>query len=81
MITTIKFRAKKELKRILFEENEEYFIVSTKIAFDDELINIVKYWIPYIKIISPLYLQEKFTNILEDYLITTHPRNNKCNTS
>ena len=67
-------------KRIL-EQNNEYFIISTKVSYDDEILKVVKYWIPYIKIISPLYLQEKFTNILEDYLKTTHPRNNKCNTS
>ncbi len=67
-------------KRIL-EQNNEYFIISTKVSYDDDILKVVKYWIPYIKIISPLYLQEKFTNILEDYLKTTHPRNNKCNTS
>lgn len=67
-------------KRIL-EQNNEYFTISTKVSYDDEILKVVKYWIPYIKIISPLYLQEKFTNILEDYLKTTHPRNNKCNTS
>lgn len=67
-------------KQIL-EEKENYFIVSTKVSYDDEILKVVKYWIPYIKIISPLYLQEKFTNILKDYLKTTQPCNEECNTS
>ena len=41
------FLRKKVLSNIkMLEENEEYFIVSTKIAFDDEILNLVKYWIP-----------------------------------
>lgn len=67
-------------KQIL-EQNNKYFKISTKVSYDDEILKVVKYWIPYIKIISPLYLQDKFTNILEDYLKTTRPRNKKCNTS
>ena len=58
---------------ITVEENEEYFIVSTKIAFDDELINIVKYWIPYIQIISPSELIKKMNNILNNYIKLTQP--------
>ncbi|MEY4504031.1 MAG: hypothetical protein RL154_323, partial [Pseudomonadota bacterium] len=43
-------------------------IVQTKIAFEDEILNIVKYWIPYIKIKSPIYLQEKLHNVLKEYM-------------
>lgn len=57
-------------KQIL-EQKENHFTVSTKVSYDDEILKVVKYWIPYIRIISPLYLQEKFTNILKDYLKTT----------
>ena len=67
-------------KQIL-EQNDNYFTISTKVSYDDEILKVVKYWIPYIKIISPLYLQEKFTNILEDYIKTTQPLNKECNTS
>ena len=67
-------------KQIL-EQNDNYFTISTKVSYDDEILKVVKYWIPYIKIISPLYLQEKFTNILEDYIKTTQPRSKECNTS
>ncbi len=67
-------------KQIL-EEKDNCFTISTKVSYDDEILKVVKYWIPYIKIISPLYLQEKFTNILQDYLKTTQPCNEECNTS
>ena len=67
-------------KQIL-EQKENYFTVSTKVSYDDEILRVVKYWMPYIKIVSPLYLQEKFNNILEDYLKTTQPCNEECNSS
>ena len=54
-------------KQIL-EQKENYFTVSTKVSYDDEILRVVKYWMPYIKIVFPLYLREKFNNILEDYL-------------
>ena len=54
-------------KQIL-EQKENHFIVSTKVSYDDEILRVVKYWMPYIKIVFPLYLREKFNNILEDYL-------------
>lgn len=59
-------------KKIL-EQDEHKLIISTQIAYDDEIIHLVKYWIPYIKIVSPLYLQEKLSNVLEGYLKTTQP--------
>jgi predicted DNA-binding transcriptional regulator YafY len=67
-------------KQIL-EQKDNSFTISTKVSYDDEILKVVKYWMPYIKIVSPLYLKEKFNNILKDYLKTTQPRNEKCNTS
>lgn len=61
-------RKKILLNMEIIEENEEYFVVSTKIAFDDEILNIVKYWIPYIRIISPIELSEKLNAILSAYI-------------
>ena len=62
----------------IIEETNEYFIVSTKIAFDDEIINLVKYWIPYIEIISPNDLSEKLNNILNSYIKRTQPVQSQC---
>ena len=67
-------------KQIL-EQKENHFIVSTKVSYDDEILRVVKYWMPYIKIVSPVYLKKKFNNILEDYLKTTQPCNEECNSS
>ncbi|EFU69574.1 transcription regulator [Aliarcobacter butzleri JV22] len=71
------FLRKKVLSNMkIIEETSEYFIVSTKIAFDDEIINLVKYWIPYIEIISPNDLSEKLNNILNSYIKRTQPVHN-----
>jgi predicted DNA-binding transcriptional regulator YafY len=53
----------------IIEQNENYFIISTQVSYDDEIIKLVKYWIPYIKIIKPEYLKEKLTTTLKEYLI------------
>ena len=37
-------------------------------AFDDELLNIIKAWIPYMKIIEPKELDIKLKNILKNYI-------------
>jgi predicted DNA-binding transcriptional regulator YafY len=73
------FLRKKVLSNMkILEETTEYFIVSTKISFDDEIINIVKYWIPYIQIISPTDLAEKLNNILNGYIKRTQPVQSQC---
>jgi predicted DNA-binding transcriptional regulator YafY len=52
----------------IVEQNDEYFTISTNVSYDDEILRLVKYWIPYIKIVSPQYLKEKLNEILKDYL-------------
>lgn len=52
----------------IIEENEDYFIICTKVSYDDEILKLVKYWIPYIKIVEPKYLKEKMNTILYKYL-------------
>ncbi len=46
----------------------KYFVVSTNVSFDDEILNIVKQWIPYIEILKPFELQEKLEDVLKKYL-------------
>ncbi|MGB2553885.1 WYL domain-containing protein, partial [Campylobacter sp. MOP51] len=53
--------------KIIFED-ETSITISTKVAYDDEILRVVKYWIPFIKIVSPVRLKEKFENILKKYL-------------
>lgn len=42
--------------------------IYTKVAYDEEILSVVKYWIPHIKILSPLYLEEKLEKTLKTYL-------------
>lgn len=53
----------------IIEENDDYFTVLTYISYDDEILKLIKYWIPYIKIVEPLYLKEKLNNILQEYIL------------
>ena len=53
---------------IVKELAEGGLLVSTKVAFDEEILKIVRYWIPHVKIISPVHLQEKLEDILKKYL-------------
>lgn len=43
-------------------------LVSTKVAFDEEILKLVRYWIPNIEIVSPDYLQDKLEDSLKEYL-------------
>lgn len=43
-------------------------LVSTKVAFDEEILRLVRYWIPNVKIVSPTDLQDKLENELRKYL-------------
>ena len=43
-------------------------LVSTKVAFDEEILKLVRYWVPNVKIVSPIYLQEKLEDGLKEYL-------------
>lgn len=64
------FLRKKVLSNMkIIDQTNEYFIVSTNVAFDDEILNIVKQWIPYIRIVSPFELQNKLQDTLKNYLL------------
>ena len=63
------FLRKKVLSNMKIVDNtDEYFVVSTNISFDDEILNIVKQWIPYIEILKPIELQVKLEDALKNYL-------------
>ena len=63
------FLRKKVLSNMkIIDNTDEYFVVSTNVSFDDEILNIVKQWIPYMEIVKPIELQEKLEDILKKYL-------------
>jgi predicted DNA-binding transcriptional regulator YafY len=62
-----------ERKKILpnqkiIKKEEHYTIVSCSVSFEDEIIRIAQYWIPYITIVEPSHLQTKFKTILQQFL-------------
>jgi len=52
----------------VLEHSDEVLILTTQIAYEEEILKIVRYWIPHIKIKSPLDLQEKVERSLKNYL-------------
>ncbi|MEA2050414.1 MAG: WYL domain-containing protein [Campylobacterota bacterium] len=55
--------------QIIIKELEDGdLLVSTGVTFDEEILKIVRYWIPNVKIVSPTYLDYKLLNGLNYYL-------------
>ena len=54
---------------ILKQTNDE-LVVKTVVSYEDEILKVVRYWIPHIKILEPEYLQDKLLNQLNTYLIS-----------
>ena len=52
----------------MLKDDENGILLEVNFDFDDELLNVVKAWIPYIKIIEPKELDVKLKDILKDYI-------------
>ena len=52
----------------VLKDDENGILLEVNFDFDDELLNVVKAWIPYIKIIEPKELDVKLKDILKDYI-------------
>jgi predicted DNA-binding transcriptional regulator YafY len=52
----------------ILKNTKDKLILQTKVSYDDEILKVVKYWIPHIKIIEPEYMQEKLEKELNLYL-------------
>jgi predicted DNA-binding transcriptional regulator YafY len=42
--------------------------VTTTVSYENEILKVIRYWIPYIKILKPIYLQEKLLKDLKTYI-------------
>lgn len=63
------FKAKKYLlSQVEVEQDDGSLIVSYKVTQEIELEELVKKWIPYVKVIEPISLKEKIENELKQYL-------------
>ncbi|BAM12509.1 putative transcriptional regulator [Helicobacter cinaedi PAGU611] len=49
-------------------EDSMYFYVVCNHSYDDEILNLVKIFLPFVKIVEPVELQEKLERILQEYL-------------
>lgn len=52
----------------ILKETKEGLIVSSKVAYDEVLLSIVRYWIPHVRIISPKWMQERLIKQLQGYI-------------
>ncbi|CAM3468097.1 YafY family protein [Campylobacter upsaliensis] len=52
----------------IIDEDETSYTLSTQVSYEDEFLNFIKQWIPYVKIIAPLELKNKVKDILRKYL-------------
>lgn len=43
----------------ILKQTLDKIVLQTKVSYDDEILKIVRYWIPHIKILEPEYLKEK----------------------
>lgn len=64
------FRKNFVSKPKVIEEKAESFIVSCTFSYEDEILNVTKMFLPYIRIIAPESLQMRLCDILRDYLNT-----------
>lgn len=56
--------------QVLVKELEDGgVLVSTKVAFDEEILKLIRYWIPHVSVVSPVRLQRELENGLRGYLI------------
>lgn len=53
----------------LDSQDSTHFYITCEYSYDDELLNLVKMFLPFIKILEPAHLQEKLNQILQDYLL------------
>lgn len=52
----------------IIDEDETNYTLSTQVSYEDEILHLVKQWIPYIKILAPIELKTRLENILKSYL-------------
>ena len=62
-------RALLPYQKIVKELENGDLLVECKVSFEEEILKIVRYWIPNVTIISPTLLQEKLKNTLSEYLL------------
>ncbi len=55
-------------QQTLLNQTATKLTLQTTISYDEEILKVVRYWIPHIKIIEPEYLNKKLKDSLKNYL-------------
>ena len=68
-IKVVEYFIKKQLLpyQQIIQKTKTHYVISTKVSFEEEILRIVRYWIPYITILEPIGLQTKLIKQLEAY--------------
>lgn len=62
-------RRKLIANQVIEDETEDgSLILSTKVGHFNQVLPIIKYWIPHIIVVTPQYLTSELNNQLKDYL-------------
>ncbi|ETD23542.1 WYL domain-containing protein [Helicobacter macacae] len=56
----------------VLKDSYENLTLEMRYAFDDEVLNFVKSWLPHAQIISPIKLHKKLQKMLAEYIRTTN---------
>ncbi|WP_291372575.1 helix-turn-helix transcriptional regulator [Acinetobacter sp. UBA6720] len=56
-------------QQIILEDTTGSLLIACKICHEMQLLPLVRYWIPYIKIIEPAHFQQKLEQDLQHYLL------------
>ncbi|MBK7300128.1 MAG: WYL domain-containing protein [Moraxellaceae bacterium] len=56
------------MQQIIKELEDGSLIVSSHIKYDLQIIPIVRYWIPYVRVVSPACVRETCLDSLKKYL-------------
>lgn len=52
----------------LIKDSKDSFVIECEFAYKDEVFNLVRAWIPYIKILSPRDLRDELIKSLQEYI-------------
>lgn len=51
-------------KQMIVEESKDYLLVSTQVAHENQILPIVRYWIPDVEILAPIPFQHRHNQLL-----------------
>jgi predicted DNA-binding transcriptional regulator YafY len=52
----------------IIEEQPEHLMISTQVTHENQILPIVRYWIPFVEVVEPAELREKLKENLRNYM-------------